>query len=276
MAKRSPVHVEPRQKGWAVVREGNERATSVHSTQADAAKVGRDIARRDETEFFLHAQDGRIREHNNYGEGGAAEKGGEMSESQNLVQQIREQTVKTAQDFYGESLGRIKSQLQNDRAQLESLAEQVPDEEAQAQIQEMADSYTVIEESFDQAVQDLGLEGAVSQALQQAQETIGQVAGQAQEAAEGAAQRAQDTAGQAVQGAQSAAKQAAGQTQEAAGQTTQQVQEVAGGSGQEVPDATQAARQRAEELGVDLSQVEGSGTGGRITIRDVQHAANQG
>src|SRR5215216_3881860 len=169
MAKRSPVHVEVRQKGWAVVREGNERATSVHPTQAEAAKEGRDIARRDETEFFLHAQDGRIREHNSYGEGGAAEKGAEMSESQNLAQQIREQTVKSAQDFYGESLGRIKSQLQNDRAQLESLAEQIPDEEAQAQIQNMADSYAIIEESFDQAVQDLGVEEVVSQALQQAQ-----------------------------------------------------------------------------------------------------------
>jgi pyruvate/2-oxoglutarate dehydrogenase complex dihydrolipoamide acyltransferase (E2) component len=276
MAKRSPVHVEPRQKGWAVVREGNERATSVHPTQAEAAKEGRDIARRDGTEFFLHAQDGRIREHNSYGEGGAAEKGGEMSESQNLAQQIREQTVKSAQDFYGKSLGRIKSQLQGDRSQLESLAEQVPDEEAQAQIQEMADSYAIIEESFDQAVQDLGVEDAVSQALQQMQEAVGQVAGQAQEAVGGAAQRAQDTAGQAVQGAQSVAQKAAGQAQEAAGQTTQQVQEVAGGSGQEEPDATQAARQKAEELGVDLSQVEGSGTGGRITIRDIQRAANQG
>jgi Uncharacterized protein conserved in bacteria (DUF2188) len=134
MAKRSPVHVEPRKKGWAVVREGNERATSVHLTQAEAAKEGQDIARRDETEFFLHAQDGRIREHNSYGEAGAAEKGGGMSESQNLAQQIQEQTLRTAQNFYGESLGRIKSQLQGDRSQLESLAEQISQEEAQAQI----------------------------------------------------------------------------------------------------------------------------------------------
>jgi Uncharacterized protein conserved in bacteria (DUF2188) len=51
MAKRSPVHVEPREKGWAVVQEGNERATSVHSTQAEAAREGRDIACRDETDF---------------------------------------------------------------------------------------------------------------------------------------------------------------------------------------------------------------------------------
>ncbi len=68
MANKSAVHVESRERGWAVVREGSERATSVHPTQAEAAKEGRDIARRDKTEFFLHAQDGRIREHNSYEE----------------------------------------------------------------------------------------------------------------------------------------------------------------------------------------------------------------
>jgi Uncharacterized protein conserved in bacteria (DUF2188) len=64
MAKQTSVHVERRGDGWAVVREGNQRATSVYPTQAEAAKEGREIARRDGTEFFLHAQDGRIREHN--------------------------------------------------------------------------------------------------------------------------------------------------------------------------------------------------------------------
>src|ERR687895_121099 len=69
MVNRSSVHVESRENGWAVVREGSERATSLHQTQAEAAKEGRDIARREETEFFLHAQDGRVREHRSYGAG---------------------------------------------------------------------------------------------------------------------------------------------------------------------------------------------------------------
>ncbi len=69
MAQRFPVHVEHRENGWAVVREGHKRASSVHPTQAEAAKEGRDIARREATEFFLHAQDGRVREHRDYGEG---------------------------------------------------------------------------------------------------------------------------------------------------------------------------------------------------------------
>jgi pyruvate/2-oxoglutarate dehydrogenase complex dihydrolipoamide acyltransferase (E2) component len=79
----------------------------------------------------------------------------------------------------------------------------------------------------------------------------GQVAGQAQDAAGSAAQQAQDTAGQAAQ-----------QAQATAGQAT-------GGDGAEEPRATNAARRRAEQLGIDLSTIEGTGSGGLITINDV-------
>lgn len=41
-------------------------------------------------------------------------------------------------------------------------------------------------------------------------------------------------------------------------------------------EATDAARSKAEDLDVDLSQIEGTGSGGRIIARDVQQAANQG
>lgn len=67
MAKRKPVHVVPHDDGWAVKREGNQRATSVHKTQADAAKDGRATARADQTEFILHGQDGQIRKRDSYG-----------------------------------------------------------------------------------------------------------------------------------------------------------------------------------------------------------------
>lgn len=40
-----------------------------------------------------------------------------------------------------------------------------------------------------------------------------------------------------------------------------------------VPQATGAARQKAEELGVDLSAVQGTGAGGRILVSDVRKAA---
>ena len=39
------------------------------------------------------------------------------------------------------------------------------------------------------------------------------------------------------------------------------------------PEATRAARRKAEELGMDLSGIEGTGSGGRIIVRDVTQAA---
>lgn len=67
MSRNKPVHVTPRDEGWAVIREGSDRASSVHPTQAEAERAGREAARRDETEFFLHGRDGRIRERDSYG-----------------------------------------------------------------------------------------------------------------------------------------------------------------------------------------------------------------
>jgi len=42
----------------------------------------------------------------------------------------------------------------------------------------------------------------------------------------------------------------------------------------EEPEATEAARLKAMELGVDLSGLEGTGSGGRIILRDVTRAAD--
>src|SRR5215208_618122 len=66
MAQKSAVHIELRDNAWIVIREGNQRATSVHPTQSEAAASGRELARRDGAEFFLHGQDGHVREHHDY------------------------------------------------------------------------------------------------------------------------------------------------------------------------------------------------------------------
>jgi uncharacterized protein (TIGR02271 family) len=86
MANKPPVHVEPREDGWAVVREGAERATSIHTTQSEAATKGRELARQNATEFFLHAQDGRVREHRSYEE----EPSSTPSEDKGIVDQATE------------------------------------------------------------------------------------------------------------------------------------------------------------------------------------------
>ena len=43
--------------------------------------------------------------------------------------------------------------------------------------------------------------------------------------------------------------------------------------GDDDPAATKAAKERAEELGVDLASVTGTGLNGRITVGDVEDAA---
>jgi pyruvate/2-oxoglutarate dehydrogenase complex dihydrolipoamide acyltransferase (E2) component len=76
---------------------------------------------------------------------------------------------------------------------------------------------------------------------------------------------AKETQEQATGTAQQAVGQVAELTDGAVGQATEAV----GGNNSGEPKATNAARRKAEELGIDLSQIEGSGAGGLITIRDV-------
>ncbi len=102
----------------------------------------------------------------------------------------------------------------------------------------------------------------------QAQETVGQVAGQAQETVGGATEKVQGTVGQVT----GQAGQVAQQAQDAAGGAIQQAQTETPGESAEEPKATNAARRKAEELGVDLSEVKGTGSGGLITIKDVMEA----
>jgi pyruvate/2-oxoglutarate dehydrogenase complex dihydrolipoamide acyltransferase (E2) component len=67
--------------------------------------------------------------------------------------------------------------------------------------------------------------------------------------------------------------------QEEAGAGEQVVEEpaerAAGRSGKP-PEATPAAKRKAEELGLNIWQVEGSGSNGRITVIDVLRAAKRG
>jgi pyruvate/2-oxoglutarate dehydrogenase complex dihydrolipoamide acyltransferase (E2) component len=67
----------------------------------------------------------------------------------------------------------------------------------------------------------------------------------------------------------------ADQTTEVADETADASVPPAGGGAEErgKPEATEAARNKARELGVDLSGLEGTGSGGRIIVRDVARAA---
>ena len=60
-------HVMPHEGKWAVKGEGNQRATSVHDTQAEATERAREIARREKSELLVHGRDGEIRSRDSFG-----------------------------------------------------------------------------------------------------------------------------------------------------------------------------------------------------------------
>jgi uncharacterized protein YjbJ (UPF0337 family) len=205
------------------------------------------------------------------------------------------EAVQGAQDVAGQAAGQAQDTAGQAAGQAQQAAGQATDQAGQVagQAQQVAGQAT------DQAGQAAGqVQDTAGQATQQAQDTVGGLTGGGQQGGGGplggvtdqvgqVAQGVQDTAGQATGQAQQVAGQAtdqagqvAGQAQDAAGQAAQQGQQVAGqvtdqagqvteGDGAEEPKATNAARRRAEKLGIDLSTIEGSGSGGLITIKDV-------
>jgi len=61
-------HVTHRSDGnWQVIGAGNERATAVTRTQAEAIEIAKGIAKNNQAEMFIHGLDGKIRERNSYG-----------------------------------------------------------------------------------------------------------------------------------------------------------------------------------------------------------------
>jgi pyruvate/2-oxoglutarate dehydrogenase complex dihydrolipoamide acyltransferase (E2) component len=148
-----------------------------------------------------------------------------------------------------------------------------------------------IGEGAGQAVGNLDqVAGGLGEAAGQAGQGAGQAAGQLGEGAQQAAgqlgQGAEQMAGGGGMGPKDAAKLVASELGSAASDeakdlaqaATRKVKELGERRRQrraERHDATEAALQQADELGVDLAEVEGTGAEGRITVRDVKQAATQ-
>ena len=60
-------HVLKRNGHWAVIGEGNSRATSTHKTQNEATKVATSIAKNQKSELIVHDKEGLISRRNSYG-----------------------------------------------------------------------------------------------------------------------------------------------------------------------------------------------------------------
>jgi hypothetical protein len=66
--KATSYHVVPSpQGGWAVRREGAERASGVFARQSDAISHARGLARRSSSRLVVHGRDGRVRKSDSNG-----------------------------------------------------------------------------------------------------------------------------------------------------------------------------------------------------------------
>ncbi len=248
-------------------------------------------------------------------------------------QMVQLQTMELAQEYFGDSIEALKQQVKESRATLRDLPKQIPggeEEPFQMLFQELMDNYAIIEESLNEAeekVANLDTEqlrkqgelNATDAARREARErsvdltevkgtgsggriTIDDVRNATEEAEHEDAGKEEDEEEEdegepkmsdaarrkaeeldidlkGVEGTGSGglitvkdvSNLAEGTTEKATG--AEEVNSLAGRDGgregTEEPDATNAAKLKAEELGIDLREVEGTGSGGLITIKDV-------
>jgi len=67
MSKKPNVWISPRGDGWAVQREGSQRASVVTPTKAEAEKIGRGVAKEAGVELIVHKKDGTIGSKDSFG-----------------------------------------------------------------------------------------------------------------------------------------------------------------------------------------------------------------
>jgi pyruvate/2-oxoglutarate dehydrogenase complex dihydrolipoamide acyltransferase (E2) component len=182
-------------------------------------------------------------------------------------QMVQQQTMKLAQDFFGDSVEETKQQIKENRATLEGLPDQIPggqEESFQMLFQELMDNYEAIEQALDEAkknVSELDTDRLMKQ---------GEV-----DATDAARRQARELGVDLteLEGTGTDGRITVDDVKNFAESTQEDVEDAAGEATEEVTKASDAARRRAEEMGVDLSQIEGTGSGGLITVKDVTSAA---
>jgi pyruvate/2-oxoglutarate dehydrogenase complex dihydrolipoamide acyltransferase (E2) component len=183
-------------------------------------------------------------------------------------QMVQQQTMQLAQDYFGDSVEEIKQQINESRTTLEGLPDQIPggqEESFQVLFQELMDNYTAIENALGEAqknVADLDTEKFIKQGEIDATDAARREAkerGLDLTEVEGTGSDGRITVDDVKKAAEAAGE--GGATEEK-------------GAGQDLK-ASEAAKRRAEELGIDLSQVEGTGSGGLITVKDVTNLVEE-
>ena len=173
---------------------------------------------------------------------------------------VQLQTMELAQEYFGWSVETLKQQVEESRTALEGLLEQVPwgqEESFQILFQELMDHYTAFERSLYEAgekVANLDTEHLRKQGELNATDA----------ARREARKRGVDITE--VEGTGSGGRIVVADVRRAVAEAEQ---EANGEREPEETNATNAARQKAKELGVDLMGLEGTGYGGLVIMKDV-------
>ena len=181
-----------------------------------------------------------------------------IEESRQIVQQ---QTMKLAQDYFGDSVEELKQQIRESRSTLEGLPDQIPggqEESFQILFQELMDNYAAIENSLNEARNNVA--NLDTETLRR-QGEIDATDAARREAKERGLDLTQ------IEGTGTDGRITVDDVKKAAEAT-----EGDEATGQD-QKASEAAKRKAEELGIDLSQVEGTGSGGLVTVKDVTSLA---
>jgi pyruvate/2-oxoglutarate dehydrogenase complex dihydrolipoamide acyltransferase (E2) component len=187
-----------------------------------------------------------------------------IQESKQIVQQ---QTMTLAQGFFGDSVEELKRQIRENRATLEALPDQIPggqEESFQMLFQELMDNYEAIEQALDEAnnnVSEIDADRLMRQGEVDATDA----------ARREARERGVDLTE--VEGTGTDGRITVDDVRTYAESSQGGVEDTVEAATEEAVKASDAARRRAEEMGVDLSQLEGTGSGGLITVKDVTSAA---
>lgn len=67
MSKKDYYVVPRSQGGWAVKKEGSDRASAVTRTQKESIEIGKDLAQKSKGELTIQGKDRKFREKNSYG-----------------------------------------------------------------------------------------------------------------------------------------------------------------------------------------------------------------
>ena len=61
------IHVTPKGNGWQVKRAGAQRASSITKTQKESIYKAREMAKKSNSELYIHGKDNKFREKSSYG-----------------------------------------------------------------------------------------------------------------------------------------------------------------------------------------------------------------